>query len=201
MLLHHYWEPVLGSQVKMKVLRVLCRYPSKSFTLRELAKLAFVVHSPVQRAVRDLEGMNLIGKEKHGTASLITINQKSVLYPHLKALFVAEEQTLPTLQQLIKKFIRPAKMVILFGSVQKGTEQMNSDVDLLIVTNNKKKLLKSLDSYRPLFSEQFGALLLPIILTEKEFISKRNKPFAKDLMQHYTLVQGEDLIKKRWKHD
>ncbi len=199
MLLRHYWETVLGSKVKVKVLRTLCRYPGKRFTIRELAKLAGLVHSPVQRALADLEGMNLVHKEKHGTASLVMINRNSVIGPALEELFHCEQKTKELLEQEIRKLVRPVEMMALFGSIQKGTEQMNSDVDFLIVTNTKKAVQESIERHRHRFSERFGNLLSPVILTEKEFKQKSNKPYARELIQDYKIIAGKDLVKKWWR--
>ena len=201
MILHYYWETVLGSKVKVKVLRTLCRFPTKRFTVRELAKQMGVSHTPVLKSLADLQGMNLITLEKHGTANLLTLNSKSHLYPLLKQLFSFEQETKANLEQRIKTILPPVEMAALFGSVQQGGEKMNSDIDLLIVSKNKKEVEESITNSRKTIIEEFGNLLSPLIFTVEEFKRKRNKPFAKDLIHHYKILKGQDLIQKWWKHD
>lgn len=191
----------MGSKVKIKVLRTLLKYPSKKFTVRELAKLAEVSHTPVLKSLADLQRMNLISLEKHGTANLLALNVKSHLYSALQELFAFEKETKTALEQKIRQTLPPVKMAILFGSVQKGNEGLGSDIDLLIVAKDKnevKNIEKRLEDYRVKIIEMFGNLLSPIILTEEEFKKKKSKPFAEDLVKDYKLIKGEDLVKKWW---
>ncbi len=199
MLIHKYLERVVGSKIKVKIVRAMLRFPGKSFTVRELASFIKVSHTPVLRSLGDLEGMNLIKIEKHGTASLLRINKESCLYKPLKDLFLFEEKTKENLIEALRLALSKVKMAVLFGSIQKGEERMDSDIDLLIVTDNKKKARKELEKQRIKIINKFGNVISPIILTEEEFKKKKNKPFAKDILKDYCLIKGEDLIVKYWK--
>lgn len=201
MLLHHYWEKALGSKVKVKILRVLCKYPSKRFTIRELARLIHCTHTPVLKSIPDLQEMNLIRLEKHGTANLLTFNTKSYLFSLLHSLFIAETSTKQELKKELATLLPETKMVALFGSICAGTETAHSDIDLLIVTNTKKKIKKEIDEMRKNMTDKFGNLLSPKIFTEAEFKANKNKPFAKDLINSYEIISGKDLIKKWWTND
>jgi len=198
MLYHNYWEKVLGSQVKVKILRALLRYPAKKFTIRELAKFIGVSHTPVLRSLNDLQGMNLINLEKHGTANLLTFNAESHLHQVLADLFSFEQQTANHLITQLKSTLPPVKMAVLFGSVPKAAEKMDSDIDLLIIAEDKKKIEKELDEKQLSAIKEFGNLLSPLILTLSEFKKKKHAPFAKDLIKSYVLIKGEDLIKRHW---
>ncbi len=202
MLFHNYWEKVLGSKVKLKVVRTLCRYPSKRFTIRELASYTKVSHTPVLKSLSDLQGMNLIRLEKHGTANLLTLNQKSYLYPLLSKLFSVESGTKEKMEQRISSLLPPVKMAALFGSIQQRRERLDSDIDLLLVAQDNKKMVQRLTGeLRGTITEEFGSYLSPLIFTEEEFKRKKNTPFAKDLVKNYKVLQGKDLIKKWWIHD
>src|SRR3989338_854394 len=196
MLIHNFWETVLGSKVKIKILRVLSTYPIKRFTVRELARLAQSSHTPVLKSLPDLQEMNLIRMEKHGTANLITLNPKSKLVLHLKNLFATETSFKDELKKKIAKIVPKSEMIVLFGSVARGNEKMNSDIDVLIISNNKKKIEYYINEARKKITEEFGNLISPMILTEKEFKAKQNQPFAKDLIKSYEIISGKDLIKR-----
>lgn len=201
MLIHHFWEIVLGSKVKIKILRVLSKYHAKKFTIRELARLTHTSHTPVLKSLPDLQEMNLIRLEKHGTANLLTLNTKSHLLPILSSLFRTETDTKQELKRELAKLLPQTKMTALFGSIAKETEIMNSDIDLLIVTDAKKKIEAAIDEARKEITEKFGNLLSPKIFTEAEFKAKRNQPFAKDLSKRYEIISGKDFIKKWWMND
>lgn len=195
----NYLESVFGSKVKIKIVRAMFRFPRKGFTARELANFTNVSHTPVLRSLKDLEGINLIGVERHGTSNLIRLNKRSYLYNILRDLFDYEKNTKEKLISRIKRIISNAEMVVLFGSIQKGKEKMDSDIDLLIVTRYKKKTKEDIMESQNSVMKEFGNVISPIILTRKQFISKKNKPFAKDLIRDYKIIEGRDLIKRYWK--
>lgn len=199
MLFTNYLEGILGSKVRVGIVRALLKFPEKLFTARELANFIKVSHTPVLKSLKDLVGMNLIEIEKHGTSNLIKLNKKSYLYEPLKDLFKYENNTKGILISYLKKIISHAEMVLLFGSIQKNKEKINSDIDLLVVTENKKKVEDSIKEKQSIIIKKFGNPLSVIILTKKQFISKKNKPFAKDLRKNYRVIGGKDLVKKYWK--
>jgi len=199
MLFRNYLDKVLGSKVKVSIVRAMLRFPNKSFTARELASFVNVSHTPVLRSLGDLEGMNLIEVEKHGTSKLIRLNKRSYLYESLEYLFNYESNAKNKLIYKIKRIISNIEMVVLFGSVQKGEEKMDSDIDILVVTKNKKNIEENLKENQSLIMKEFGNVISPVILTRKQFIDKKNKPFAKDLIKNYRLIGGKDLISIYWK--
>lgn len=196
--MNKYLEKVLGSKVKVKVFRAMLKFPDKKFTVRELAKFISVSHPPILRSLHELEGMNLISVERHGQSNLLTFNKNSYLYNILKKLFRAEEKTKQELISIIKSNLPKVEMVVLFGSIQKGNERMRSDIDLLIVTGDKKLIKKTIEAINFKLSKIFGNTISAIILTKKEFKTKKNKPFAKTLITSYSVIKGKDLIKEHW---
>ncbi len=67
---HEFLEGLLGSRVKVRLLRAFCKYPGKQFTLRELGRLLGVSHVGVGKAIVDLEKMNAV--------SVMTIGRSNV---------------------------------------------------------------------------------------------------------------------------
>lgn len=195
---HDYWEQVLGSKVKIRILRTLFRYP-QDFSARKLAQLSGVAHPPVLKALAELEGMNILSKKGHGGAYVIELNKKSHLYPALAALFLWEKDSREKLIQRLKAELPPVKMAVLFGSVQTGREETGSDIDVLLVTNDKRKIQDQLDELRRKISDEFGNFFSPIILTERQFKKAKRLPYALTLAQDYKVITGEDLIKKWWR--
>jgi len=86
---HNWLEDVFGSRVKIKMVRELLKH-SKFFTMRELAKDINVSHTGVRKALRDLQGANLIKVEYHGGSNLISVNFDSVVYSSLLEAFENE---------------------------------------------------------------------------------------------------------------
>jgi len=194
MLFNAYLEALLGSKVKVKILRALIRFETKTFTLRELAEHIKVSHTAVLKSLGDLQGMNIIKIESHGTSNLITINKESCLYKELKRLFDFEVQTVQQLKEEIKKILPKAKSVALFGSIAMKKEWLDSDIDVLIViTQGKSKINGIIAKNQEAFSKQFGNILSAHIMTEGEFNRKRNTPFVKGILESHILIEGDEL--------
>ena len=193
MLFNVYLEALLGSKVKVKILRALLRFETKTFTLRELAGHIKVSHTAVLKSLGDLQGMNIIKIESHGTSNLITINKESYLYKELKRLFDFEVQTIQQLKEEIKKILPKAKSVALFGSIAMKREKLDSDIDVLIITQDKSEINEIIAKNQEAFSKQFGNILSAHIMTEIEFKRKKNTPFVKDILENYILIEGDGL--------
>ena len=193
MLFNNYLETLLGSKVKVKILRAFYRFPTKTFTSRELANHIKVSHTAVLKSLGDLQGMNIIKIESHGTSNLITLNQESYLYNELKRLFDFEYETLQNLKAELQEIYIKAKSVALFGSIVKKREEFNSDIDLLIVTQNKSHANEIIAKKQENFSKKFGNVISAYIMTESEFKRKKNTVFVKDLLKNYIVIHGEKL--------
>ena len=79
--MHNYIEIVFGSKVKVKILRIMFRFPDKTFTGRELANLTKEVSSmAVSKSMKDLTNINLVNLEHHGKSNLLKLNKNSYLF-------------------------------------------------------------------------------------------------------------------------
>lgn len=196
MRLHAFLEEILGSRVKVKVLRLLFKFKPKTFTGRELAASTGLTHTGVRGALRELQAANLIKMEYHGRSNLITLNADSKVYDVLETLFSEEANTFYTFIRELKREI-PHGIVscAVFGSVARGTEKQDSDVDVLFITDDKETVQKFIEEKLQFFIRRYGNVITPYIMSKKEFVRKRNTPFVKGVLESYKLVKGEDLWK------
>ncbi len=195
MLFHNYMEKILGSKIKIKILRSLYRFPKKDFTTRELAKFIGASHSGVLKALRDLEEMNLISVGTHGKAYMLKLNEKSFLAKNVLGIFDTEEKTAEHLIQELKKSTvdLAATSIALYGSIVKKTESPLSDIDLLIITDEKEKSEEKISGLQKRFSEAFGNAISPYFLTIKEFKEKKNTKFIRDILKNHVHIRGKRL--------
>ena len=196
MLMHNYMEMVFGSKVKIKILRIMFRFPDKTFTGRELAGLTKEVSGmAVSKSVKDLISMNLVGLEHHGNSNLLKLNKNSYLFEPLKNLFLAEEATIIKLKEKIRRHlnVQHIKTAAIFGSIVKGVGGINSDIDLFIITDNKKWTSETMEKLQKEINLEFGSVLMPYILTKEEFKSKKNKPIIKNIIENNILIIGDKI--------
>lgn len=193
MLFNKYLETLLGSVVKIKILRALFRFQTKIFTSRELATNIKVSHTGVLKSLENLREMNIIKTENHGRSNLISLNKESLLYNELNKLFNFESETLNHLKEEIRKILPNAKSIALFGSIPQEMERSNSDIDILIIAKNKTEVMDIVAKKQECFSKLFGNTISAHIMTEGEFKRKKNTNLIKSILENYILVKGDKL--------
>ena len=185
---------IFGSKVKIDLLRTLYRFGNKKWTIRELAKFSNKDHSAINYAIKELEDHSIIYLERHGRSTLITLNQNSILTKLLEQSFIFESNALNELIKDIKKILNKKVIsCILFGSVARKEERPDSDVDLLVITNNKKLIKNLIYEKQKYFIEKYGNVIQVQMYTRKQF--NKNIPFVKTIGKDYIIITGEDILK------
>ena len=191
MLLHQYLETLLGSRTKIKILRALHRHTGKEFTIRELADFIGVSHTGVRKTLKDLYEMNVITLKAIGKSHTVSINSSSHLLPLMDAIFAYEEETLSHLEKSIKEGLCGEdyiKRVLLFGSVARMEEEPRSDIDVLILTDDKERAEESVSELQSELSRRFGNPLAPYILTPSEIKELASAPLLKEINKRCIVV-------------
>ena len=175
MKLHSYLERVIGSKTAIALVRVLLNYPGKIFTIRGLAETAGVSASEASLVVRQLEEAGVLKLQPVGKSFLITPNEQSfVLRRIMKPIVQAEGQTIGELTKLLKEcFGVETISVYLFGSVAKGEEKDDSDIDLLVISDDFENASAAVSKAQEKVAAVFNKQLSPLIFSEQELYSKR----------------------------
>lgn len=172
---------VLNSKTKVKIIKFLLTHEA-SMSEREIASIVKVSHMSVNRTMRELADMNFVDFVTIGKAHIWKVNSKSYAFKVLSVLIKGvsiikeplEDLKNTLLRNLPKTLIRRA---VLFGSVAKGLENTNSDIDVFILVKNKrsKEVLEfSIEKLSNICFEVYGNRLAPYILTEQEMKQKKN---------------------------
>ncbi|MGI0024371.1 MAG: nucleotidyltransferase domain-containing protein, partial [Nitrososphaera sp.] len=136
---HDYVESLLGSRVMLRLVKTLISHPGKVFTVRKLAADADVSSSEAAVLVQELEKYGIIRVQPVGRSYLITLNEQNyILNKILKQIIKAEQDTVNELIAILHRYLNNKKIVsaVLFGSVAQKREQEDSDIDLLIISDN-----------------------------------------------------------------
>lgn len=195
MRLHAYLETLLGSQVKIKVLRTLWRYNEKEFTIRELGKFLGISHTGIKKVLNELEKTNVIKMRTIGKSYAFKLNTNSYAASIVEKVFSMEERTLSELRELIKRKLEFPFVIsaALFGSIVEGGETPRSDIDLLIVTNQRGKVEEMIAKLQKDVSERFGNPISTYYINEEDLQKKREEPPIKQAMQNHILICGKPL--------
>ncbi len=107
-------------------------YPVRKFGVRELSRIANRDTKTVMKQLSTLTQHQIIKKNNiKGTYPSYEANRLSYLYRYKKSEYIVEKIMLSGLLECLGKKLHP-KVIILFGSIQKGTYHQESDIDLFV---------------------------------------------------------------------
>jgi len=89
------------------------------------------------------------------------------------------------------------KRAVLFGSLAKGSERPDSDIDVFIVVKNnqdKQKLEGFLDKLSNICLEVYGNRLAPYVLTEKEVSQKKRLKIISEINKGLQIFPRNERI-------
>lgn len=169
------------SETQLKIVRFLLSHEA-AMSEREIASIVKVSHMSVNRALQKLADINLVNFIKIGKAHLWKVNRKSYAFKalsgivaHMSDITVPLEELKTVIMQNLPK--SSVKKVVLFGSVAKGEEKPNSDIDLFILVdgqNAKRTVEPAIDKLSTICLERYGNRLSTYILTQKDLQKKQH---------------------------
>jgi predicted nucleotidyltransferase len=196
MLFHRYVEEILGNKPAVSMLRAMVRQRGMVFTVRRLAKEANISPNESATTAQHLERLGIITIQPIGKAYHLKLNEKSyILNKILKPVFDAEQNTMSQLTQTLKKHLDDRTIIsaILFGSVVQRDEKLDSDVDLLIISNDFDHAISMISKASMDVFEIFHGSISHIIFSEKEFRSKKNGDLIRSILSNHILICGKEL--------
>lgn len=165
----------------MKIVTFLLNHEA-AMSEREIASVLNVSHMTINRIMKDLANINFVNYVTIGKAHLWKVNSQSYAFKVLSLLIKDISEINEPLKDLEKTIIENlpesiVKKVVLFGSVARGLERENSDIDLFILVRNRK-MKKEVETFVERLSNKcfdlYGNMLAPYILTEHEMKQKKN---------------------------
>jgi predicted nucleotidyltransferase len=162
---------------------------------RRIARLADVNHQACATALGRLEEVGVVQRQGAGQSQLFRLNREHVLVrdlivPLLKKEREAFRQMLQRLGHLVTGRCRRA---VVFGSVARGHEEAESDLDLLLIAESPSRVREARDAAedaRSVMLKEWGARVSPIVLTERAVALRSQR---KDPLVTSVLREGIDL--------
>jgi predicted nucleotidyltransferase len=188
---------VLNSKTKTKIVTFLLNHEA-AMSEREIASVLNVSHMSINRIMKELADINLVHYVTVGKAHLWKVNRGSYAFKVLSQLIKdiskikgpLEDLKLTIMENLSGSIV---KKVVLFGSVAKGIEKENSDIDIFILVKNlerKKQVEAFLERLSNKCFDLYGNRLAPYILTDHEIKKRRNLSVIQEIKQGIQLIPG-----------
>lgn len=141
--------------------------PRRSFFLTELIELAGIGRGAVQRELARLERGRMVTTELRGNRKYFQANPDSPVFEELCSIVNKTTGIAEQLRTALQKIETCISLALIYGSVAKQTDTANSDIDLLVVSDDLT--LESLYSYLSDAEKNLGRRINPTVYTEAEF--------------------------------
>jgi predicted nucleotidyltransferase len=127
-------KEIFSSKARIEVLKLLLLNQAKTFYLREIAAKTGLPIQAIQREAARLLKIGLLGKSVSGNRTYYQVNKDCPIYPDLKAIILKSTGISYSLKQHLNS-INPddIRIAFIYGSYARNTENINSDIDLLII--------------------------------------------------------------------
>lgn len=172
----------LFNKTKQKVIGVLFSQPERRLHLREIARIANVTPSTIQKELLLLSQVGILNKEYQGNQTLYSPNQESPIFDELLNL---SHKTFG-IADLIRSALSEVKGIefgFIYGSIASGEDRSRSDVDVMLIGS-----VDYTEAINALFELdlRIGRAINPKIYKTSEFKQKiaQENSFIKDVLSH-----------------
>ena len=161
--------------------------------LREIAKKVKLNENSAYRFLNKLEKDNLLKSEKKGNLKLFSLKNSRKTYSIITFFDIERYDKLPSIRKTaietyLNNLSKQPIFAVLFGSTAKNTFRNDSDIDILIITNERIKTNKA--------EEEAGALsalkVSTFQMTYKDFMQEIK--LKNDMVVQSSLKTGYPLI-------
>lgn len=132
----------LYNQIPLKILSFLSNQPGRIFSANEVSKAAKCSKGATNQTLRFFLKLDILSRERKGNLFLYKLNRDNFTLRQFKIF-----ENLISLQKLVKEIQKYCYEIILFGSRANGTNAGESDIDLFIQTEYKRKVRNIISEY------------------------------------------------------
>ncbi len=152
----------------LKIIEVFFKYPNKIFHIRELSRLTNLSTTGIIKIIKKLKKERLLVSQKTKIIEEIKPDfEGNFLF--IKRLYNIYSLKDSGLMDYLNKFYELPKAIILFGSYSNGTDNEKSDIDLAVVSINKK--IPELIKFENKLARKINIHIIDLNKTSKEFLN------------------------------
>ena len=183
----------LFTSTQQRVLGLLFGQPERSFFATELIGLTGSGSGAVQRELKRLAASGLVTVTRVGNQKHFQANHTSPVFDELQSLVTKTVGLADPIRHALEPLAEKIELALLYGSVPKGSDTANSDIDLLVVADELalETLYAALAQVETLLDRKIN----PTLYTSREFKRRRNArhPFLTQVLKgKHTVLLGDD---------
>ncbi|HDL15289.1 MAG TPA: hypothetical protein ENH28_03925 [Euryarchaeota archaeon] len=174
-----------------KVVKLLLEYPKRSFTIRELSRQAAAPYATVWRLINDLYSAGVVHLSRIGGSISCRLNTES---PYLAEVEKILEIEASPHRLAANEFAEKSKnlpgigRIIIFGSVARGEEKPESDVDIAVIVEDKRAE-EEINRIADGILNRSRIKIIPLVLTHEE--AAENTQFKEELKRGEVLYERD----------
>jgi predicted nucleotidyltransferase len=183
----------LFTPVQLRVLGLLFGQPERRFQSAELIRLAGSGTGAVHRQLQRLAQAGLVSVAHEGNQKYYTARKDAPVFTELHGLIAKTVGIVEPLRAALRPIAKKIDLAFVFGSLAKGDERPDSDLDLLIVSD----VVTYPEAYEALqeAEQRIARAINPTVMTRAEWRRKRKgaDSFAKRIAtQQKLFVIGDE---------
>ncbi len=177
---------ILFGKARRGVLALMFGQPNNAFYTREIVKWVGAGASQVQKELELLTAAGLLLREERANQVYYRANPAATIYPELVGLVTKSFGVADVVREALEAFSDRIVFACIYGSVARGEQRADSDLDLLIVGSLRlSELALALQSAET----RIGYRISPTLIGKSEFNKRLDDgdPFLRKVMAGQTI--------------
>lgn len=197
MVVNNVLNKLFSAPSSISILRELS-LRNTGITGRELARTINITPQAVHNSLNILDALKIVKREYAGRSHYFTLNRKHFLSKNIiEHIFDNEREYSKSIYGKIKKSIgKDSESIILYGSVARKEETLESDYDICIVYRNNKKIVEEkVNILRTNLYDEYGITLAPYYISQNDFVkmSKKSKSPINNIIKEGKVISGTTI--------
>jgi len=172
---------------------------------RQMARLARINHQTCAVTLGRLEELGLVRRQGSGQTQLFQLDRAHLLVRNLLIpLLKQEREVFPKILRRVGDLVTGrCRQALVFGSVARGEELRESDLDLLLIAGDPREVATAREAaaeVRAALGDEWGLRVNPIVLTERAMVVRqtRKDPLVANILREGIVV---DLGRAKGRRD
>lgn len=187
----------LFGKTRNAVLALLYSHVDERFYFRQIVRLIGTGLGALQRELKNLSKAGIISKSVQGNQIYYQANPDCPIFNEIKNLVMKTAGVRDILKNALIPLAERIRVAFIFGSIAKGNEHSNSDIDIIIIGNvTFAEIVSALSHTQEVVRREIN----PVVYPTAEFRTKltENNHFLKSILKEpkYFLIGDERELER-----